>query len=64
MSAMAMAIFFRGMTAEETRHLTEAMMNSASIDCGRDQWDAGALKADIIRNRARNRAVIALMGAQ
>lgn len=31
MSAMAMAIFFRGMTAEETRHLTEAMMNSGRM---------------------------------
>src|SRR4051812_31569102 len=28
MSAWAMAVFFRGMTAEETRHLTHAMMNS------------------------------------
>ncbi|HJT82236.1 MAG TPA: thymidine phosphorylase [Chthoniobacterales bacterium] len=28
MSAWAMAVFFRGMSAEETRHLTHAMMNS------------------------------------
>jgi pyrimidine-nucleoside phosphorylase len=28
MSALAMAIFFRGMGPDETRHLTEAMMNS------------------------------------
>jgi pyrimidine-nucleoside phosphorylase len=28
MSAWAMAVVFRGMTADETRHLTEAMMNS------------------------------------
>jgi pyrimidine-nucleoside phosphorylase len=31
MSAWAMAVFFRGMTAEETRHLTHAMMNSGRI---------------------------------
>src|SRR6476660_9835072 len=28
MSAWAMAVFFRGMTAEETQHLTSAMMRS------------------------------------
>src|SRR5437588_5096623 len=31
MSALAMAVFFRGMTAEETRHLTDAMMNSGRV---------------------------------
>ena len=31
MSAWAMAVFFRGMTAEETRSLTEAMMNSGRV---------------------------------
>jgi pyrimidine-nucleoside phosphorylase len=31
MSAWAMAVFFRGMTAEETRHLTTAMMESGSV---------------------------------
>ncbi len=31
MSALAMAIFFRGMTAVETRHLTEAMMRSGRV---------------------------------
>src|SRR3954453_20528665 len=31
MSAWAMAVFFRGMSAEETRHLTEAMMNSGRM---------------------------------
>ena len=31
MSAWLMAIFFRGMTAEETRHLTTAMMESGTI---------------------------------
>ncbi len=31
MSAWAMAIFFRGMTAAETQHLTEAMMNSGRV---------------------------------
>src|SRR5438045_5343705 len=31
MSAWAMAIFFRGMTAEETRHLTDAMMRSGRV---------------------------------
>src|ERR1041385_5885591 len=31
MSAWAMAVFFRGMTAEETRHLTDAMMNSGRV---------------------------------
>src|ERR1043166_1380264 len=31
MSAWAMAVFFRGMTAEETRHLTNAMMNSGRV---------------------------------
>jgi pyrimidine-nucleoside phosphorylase len=31
MSAWAMAVFFRGMTAEETRHLTHAMMNSGRV---------------------------------
>jgi pyrimidine-nucleoside phosphorylase len=30
-SAWAMAVFFRGMTAEETRHLTHAMMNSGRV---------------------------------
>src|ERR1043166_5145661 len=31
MSAWAMAVFFRGMTPEETRHLTDAMMNSGRV---------------------------------
>jgi thymidine phosphorylase len=31
MSAWAMAVFFRGMTPEETRHLTHAMMNSGRV---------------------------------
>src|SRR4051812_12705761 len=31
MSAWAMAVFFRGMTAEETRHLTTAMMESGAV---------------------------------
>src|SRR5215212_77001 len=31
MSAWAMAVFFKGMTAEETRHLTTAMMESGSV---------------------------------
>jgi pyrimidine-nucleoside phosphorylase len=31
MSALAMAIFFRGMTAAETHHLTEAMMRSGRV---------------------------------
>ena len=31
MSAWAMAVFFRGMSAEETRHLTHAMMNSGRV---------------------------------
>jgi pyrimidine-nucleoside phosphorylase len=31
MSAWAMAVFFRGMTAAETRHLTEAMMRSGRV---------------------------------
>src|ERR1700736_1062466 len=31
MSAWAMAVFFRGMTPTETRHLTEAMMNSGRV---------------------------------
>ena len=31
MSAWAMAVFFRGMTSEETRHLTNAMMNSGRV---------------------------------
>src|SRR3954451_897139 len=31
MSAWAMAVFFRGMTAGETRHLTTAMMESGSV---------------------------------
>jgi pyrimidine-nucleoside phosphorylase len=31
MSAWAMAVFFRGMTAQETQHLTEAMMNSGRV---------------------------------
>jgi pyrimidine-nucleoside phosphorylase len=31
MSAWAMAVFFRGMTAGETRHLTHAMMNSGRV---------------------------------
>jgi len=31
MSALAMAIFFRGMTPNETRHLTEAMMRSGRV---------------------------------
>lgn len=30
-SAWAMAVFFRGMTLAETRHLTEAMMNSGRV---------------------------------
>ncbi len=30
MSAWAMAVFFRGMTASETQHLTRAMMNSGA----------------------------------
>ncbi len=31
MSAWAMAVFFRGMTAAETSHLTDAMMNSGRV---------------------------------
>ena len=31
MSAWAMAVFFRGMTPTETRHLTDAMMNSGRV---------------------------------
>ena len=31
MSAWAMAVFFRGMTPDETQHLTEAMMNSGRV---------------------------------
>jgi pyrimidine-nucleoside phosphorylase len=31
MSAWAMAVFFQGMTAEETQHLTTAMMESGSV---------------------------------
>src|SRR4051795_12804808 len=31
MSALAMAIFFRGMTASETQHLTDAMMRSGRV---------------------------------
>src|SRR6202011_3125676 len=31
MSAWAMAVFFRGMTAKETEHLTDAMMNSGRV---------------------------------
>ena len=31
MSAWAMAVFFRGMTPDETRHLTDAMMNSGRV---------------------------------
>src|SRR3954470_14052760 len=31
MSAWAMAVFFKGMTTEETRHLTTAMMESGSM---------------------------------
>ena len=31
MSAWAMAVFFRGMTAIETKHLTDAMMNSGRV---------------------------------
>src|SRR3989440_12642566 len=31
MSAWAMAVFFRGMTAGETQHLTTAMMESGSV---------------------------------
>jgi pyrimidine-nucleoside phosphorylase len=31
MSAWAMAVFFRGMTASETQHLTDAMMNSGRV---------------------------------
>ena len=31
MSALAMAIFFRGMTPNETRHLTEAMMRTGRV---------------------------------
>ncbi len=31
MSAWAMAVFFKGMTPEETRHLTNAMMESGSV---------------------------------
>jgi pyrimidine-nucleoside phosphorylase len=31
MSAWAMAVFFKGMTPEETRHLTTAMMESGSV---------------------------------
>jgi len=31
MSAWAMAVFFRGMTPEETRYLTDAMMNSGRV---------------------------------
>ena len=31
MSAWAMAVFFKGMTAEETRHLTSAMMETGSV---------------------------------
>src|SRR3982750_1785111 len=31
MSAWAMAVFFQGMTAVETQHLTTAMMNSGSV---------------------------------
>src|SRR5438552_1262090 len=31
LSAWAMAVFFRGMTASETQHLTDAMMNSGRV---------------------------------
>src|SRR5260370_22894021 len=31
MSALAMAVFFRGMTSAETHHLTEAMMQSGRV---------------------------------
>src|SRR5256886_9533761 len=31
MSALAMAVFFRGMTSAETHHLTEAMMRSGRV---------------------------------
>src|ERR1700736_1289693 len=31
MSAWAMAVFFRGMTPKETRHLTDAMMNTGRV---------------------------------
>src|SRR5947207_14497689 len=31
MSALAMAVFFRGMTSAETHHLTEAMMQSRRV---------------------------------
>src|SRR6266478_1333996 len=31
MSALAMAVFFRGMTSAETHHLTEAMMKSGRV---------------------------------
>ncbi len=30
-SAWAMAVLFRGMTSDETRHLTEALMNSGRV---------------------------------
>jgi thymidine phosphorylase len=31
MSAWAMAVFFRGMTPQETQHLTRAMMHSGRV---------------------------------
>ena len=31
MSALAMAVFFKGMTPAETHHLTEAMMRSGRV---------------------------------
>ncbi|MFN2476592.1 MAG: thymidine phosphorylase [Chthoniobacterales bacterium] len=43
MSAWAMAVFFRGMTAAETKHLTRAMMDSGSV---LDQPDGSPAKVD------------------